>query len=264
MATFNSTVLSSFESISLKEMDRVKLMNRIDSKYWTDLNHFDGLLSLLKNDYLVLEESDERVIKYKTTYYDTEDDMLYMHHHNKKERRFKIRKRSYVATNLNFLEIKYKREDGRTVKERIKTTEDHHRFTIQEREFIEVSTGESVSKFLPKLESKFQRITLVNKLVPERVTIDVSPVFKTKEGKLKLHNLVIIEIKNDGASLNSFILELLEKENIKQTSFSKYCIGRALLDPTIKQQNFETEISRLVERIYVEILPEEQLLINVK
>lgn len=263
MATFNYSSLEYFESISLKEMDRVKLMNRIDAKFWTDLAHFNNLLDQLKNEYLILEDGKERAISYKTTYYDTQDDMLYMHHHNKKEKRFKIRKRTYIASKTNFLEIKYKSSDGRTVKERIKTGDNHHHFTKEEKEFIEESTSESILRFTPKLESKFQRITLVNKFLPERVTIDVSPVFKTKEGRLRLNNLVIIEIKNDGENLNSFILELLEKEEIRKTSFSKYCIGRALLDPTIKQQNFETEISKLVERIFVEISPEEQLVITV-
>lgn len=261
--SFN-TMLASFEPITLAQMDGVKLMNRIDEKFWIDATHLEQILHELAESYFILEDDEERSIKYKSTYYDTHDDMLYMHHHNGKENRYKVRKRKYVKSNRNYLEIKFKTNQGRTIKERIFTGDDHHNFNAEEKAFIELLTNHSADTFVPRLESKFHRITLINKILPERVTIDIKPEFKTQEGKLKLHNLVIIEVKNDQDNFNSEMLSKLKRFGVLSDGFSKYCIGRALLDPTLKQNEFKSKIGRLVEQILMERFPEEQLILAIK
>ncbi len=262
MSHLLNTTLLNFKPISLHEMDCVMLMNRVDKKFWMDMCHLEQILGELTNSYWILEDDEERSIKYKSTYYDTLDDMLYMHHHNGESNRYKVRKRKYVKSNRNYMEIKFKTAEGRTIKERIITGDRHHHFTKEESAFIEQLTLQSANAFVPSLESKFQRITLVNKLLPERVTIDVKPEFKTKEGKLKLHNLVIIEVKSDAHNTDSLMVKKLSEQGITKTGFSKYCIGRALLDPTLKQNQFESKIGRLVAKILVEIIPEEQLVLD--
>lgn len=255
-------ILMAFEPISLPQMETVKLMNRLDRKFWIDEPHLEVVLKELSNHYRILEEDDERSIKYKTTYYDTIDDMLYLHHHNGKIQRYKIRKRKYVKANRNYLEVKFKTEEGRTVKERIFTGDKHHHFTTEEESFIKKMTLHNPSAFLPTLETKFHRITLVNKTINERVTIDIKPEFKTLEGKLKLPNLVIIEVKNEGQNRITPIIQKLEKNGVNKARFSKYCIGRALLDPTLKQNQFKSNISKLVDKIMMEFLPEEHLVLE--
>ena len=57
--------------------------------------------------------------------------------------------------------------------------------------------------------------------------------------------LAIIEIKTNHISNNNAIIQWLKYNRIHETSFSKYNIGVALLNPEIKQNNFKPIILNL-------------------
>lgn len=96
-------VLNSFEPISLKEMDRVKLMDRTDRKYNFNISLLPELLKMVRDDYRALEVEGTRMSRYETLYYDTPEFDLFQNHHNGKTNRYKIRLRRYVETKLTFL-----------------------------------------------------------------------------------------------------------------------------------------------------------------
>ena len=112
-------ILQEFEPISLSEMESVKLMNRIDTKYAVPLSMLPAILESAKPNYYAQEIDGKRIASYDTMYYDTDTLDMYLRHHDRQLVRQKIRVRQYVDSHLTFLEIKRKNNKGRTSKKRI-------------------------------------------------------------------------------------------------------------------------------------------------
>ena len=77
-----SKSLSTYSPISLDEMEAVKLMNRVDTKYVCHESLLPAILKQAQDDYLVQEVAGKRVATYDTVYYDTEDLEMYIRHHD--------------------------------------------------------------------------------------------------------------------------------------------------------------------------------------
>ena len=111
--------LEAFAPISLEEMDAVRLMNRVDTKYLTDNR---TLLAVLADaaaaGYRVLTPGGARISPYDSIYFDTPELRMFSDHHNRRLRRQKVRTRAYVNSGDAFLEIKRKNNRGRTKKKR--------------------------------------------------------------------------------------------------------------------------------------------------
>ena len=92
--------LSSFQSISLEEMDNVKLMNRTDTKFVFSSSFLIEILNGLSDRYRVLEIEGKKESLYNTVYFDTEQLKFYTEHHNGKLNRHKVRMRKYVNSDI--------------------------------------------------------------------------------------------------------------------------------------------------------------------
>lgn len=242
-------IVSNFSSVSLDEINEVKLMSRIDRKYWF---HISKLVTLLENaldDYDILEINGQRVMDYQTTYFDTPDSLMYIKHHNQKLNRVKIRQRNYVSTNSSFLEVKFKTNKKRTVKTRIETNSSATDFIQPELDFIDNKTPFKGEDLHPSLNNKFKRITLIHKQKLDRCTIDINPEFWDENGKSKIENLVIFEVKRGRSLKLSPIVSILRNLNIRQKGLSKYCTGRAILDQKLKQNAFKRRLNFITKKI---------------
>lgn len=238
----------SFDSITLSEMDQVKLMNRTDQKFWFHSNYLSEILEMVKDDYFLLYIEGQNQLPYATTYFDTENNRMFAAHHNGKLNRFKIRKRSYVNSGISFLETKFKNNKGRTIKKRIPCSHDKDEFSNTEAHFINSHTPFYTRDLTPSLVNNFSRLTLVNKNFKERCTIDLDIEFKVLDRIVTLDNLVIVEIKSDGKSNASPLGIALREKRIKTSGFSKYCVGRSITDPLLKRNAFKEKI-RKIEKI---------------
>ncbi len=109
-------ILGAYASISLGEMSAVRLMNRTDTKFVTSYAKALSLLSATKDDYFVQEIDDKRIAEYYTVYFDTPQYDMFRCHACGKANRQKLRIRSYVDSNLSFLEVKTKNNHLRTKK----------------------------------------------------------------------------------------------------------------------------------------------------
>ena len=109
------------QPISLEEMDKVSLMNRVDQKFILSFTDLCQIIPQLEAEYRILTICDQNVFTYKTDYYDTPGLNMFTDHHNGKLNRFKIRHREYVESNLEFLEIKFKNNKGKTLKKRVES-----------------------------------------------------------------------------------------------------------------------------------------------
>jgi len=235
----------SFESIGLQEMDKVKLMNRTDHKYWFSLTELSAVLESINQQYYILQIDGKDHMPYSTTYFDTIKDEMFIAHHNGKLNRYKIRKRKYLISGIGFLEIKFKNNKGRTIKKRIRTDGPSDQFTEKEIQFIQTNTPYSAEELQLSLLNNFTRLTLVNKNFKERCTIDIDLKYKNENKDVNLGNLVIVEVKSEGNS-NISALELALRDNrLKAAGFSKYCVGRTITDSGLKRNEFKRKIRRI-------------------
>jgi len=238
-------ILLPFSKVTLSDLDKVKLMNRTDQKYCLHITKLPYILDRIKDEYSLLEIQNELLFEYDNTYFDTTDDQMYLAHQNGKRNRYKIRVRKYVQTDDNFLEIKFKNNKGRTIKERIVKPDSETDFTNNELEFIELSSTFNGVQLEPKIRSFFNRFTLVDNDFTERVTIDIYPGFKNREKEIILKNLVIIEVKQSKTSKPALITQVLKENKILNQGFSKYCMGRSLLEEQLKKNNFKPLLLKL-------------------
>ncbi|MBD5341672.1 MAG: polyphosphate polymerase domain-containing protein [Bacteroides sp.] len=241
-------ILDDYRSVSLEQMGKVKLLNRVDTKFVTTVDGLVELLRMAAGSYFIQEIEGKKLMPYTTLYYDTERREMFMRHHSGFKTRQKIRVRRYESSGVGFLEVKRKNNKGRTDKKRIQIPE-YTPDLDNYREFLTAKSWYGNHHLTPALSNAFRRITLVNNAMTERLTIDLD---------LKFHNevtgidrdmgpLVVVEVKRDGLT-HSPILEILKTLRIKQSGFSKYCIGMALTDCTLKQNRFKERL-RYVERL---------------
>jgi hypothetical protein len=236
------TIISSFDPITLAEMKSVKLMNRTDTKFVTTLPLLKELLEMAKDDYYAQEIDGERNMLYDTTYFDTSSFGMYREHQTGHTNRQKLRFRTYVSSNLQFMEIKTKNNHGRTKKKRIEV-EDMDLSDTKKREFIDQHLHFNVDDLIPHMHNFFHRITLVNKAKTERLTIDTALEFNNLQTNIhkEMGNLVIIELKRDGLVFSP-VLEMLRKLRIHPHGFSKYCMGAAITNEQLLVNRFKPKL----------------------
>ena len=244
-----------FPPITLGEMDSVKLLNRRDTKYLTtEAILLEVLADALKAGYRALETpghaadktpgptaaqnpdtpaaqapdaSITKLSPYNSVYYDTPG----------------------LKT---FLEIKRKNNHGRTKKKRT---------SIATNELMDFSSDAAATAYLakhstftaeelsPALSTAFERITLVNPAMTERLTIDTALKFENfrTDKRTDLKDAVIIELKQDGRA-QSQMKGILLDHRVKELRISKYCIGTTLTCSAAKSNRFKEKV-RALEKI---------------
>lgn len=246
------TILDRFGSITLAEMDSIKLMNRIDTKYLTNTSTLEKVLSdAAQAGYLALEADGTKIGRYDSLYFDTEGFKMYFDHHNRRLTRQKVRTRSYVDSGLTFLEIKRKNNKGRTRKKRIEIpAEEFGGFASDEKacDYLRKHSAFTAGELSPSAETAFRRITLVNPEKTERITIDSDLFFKSFRSGLSasLPGAVVIELKQDGRAASPMKGILLD-HRVKPLRISKYCIATAVTVPGIKSGRFKEKV-RAIEK----------------
>ena len=239
-----NNILSSFEPISLNQMDEVKLMNRTDTKFVFEYSLLNKLMEEIKAHYYVLDIDGIRLNAYRSLYFDTEDFKFYYEHHNGKKNRNKVRYREYMDSGLCFLEIKKKNNKGKTIKKRIKVAKIPESLTDEDNRFVRQIIGRD-DILLPKHSNKFSRITLVNKHIKERLTIDLGITFETEERQSQLDDMVIAEVKQEKVNHASTFMRVIKKQGVRPFRISKYCMATVSLFPSLKNNNFKPKFLKI-------------------
>jgi len=243
-------ILTQYEPITLEQMKDIRLMNRIDTKFVTTVPMLRRLLEMAADDYYVQETGGLRISPYYTLYFDTDDCAMYNRHQVGHLSRQKIRIRSYVDADLHFLEVKTKNNHGRTKKKRIAVEGfspiRHNLFDVQSSayaDFLHTYLKYDPATLMEQVENRFERITLVNKGKTERLTIDMNLEFHnlSTDRRRPMGEVVIIELKRDG-NQPSPILHLLRELRIKPHGFSKYCIGSALTNESLRRNRIKPKL----------------------
>lgn len=236
--------LETFSTITLDEMDAVKLMDRTDVKFTFSAALLPILLDQLSVHYKVLQVRDRMVNTYNTLYFDTAALELYLKHHNGGMNRYKVRYRNYVDSGIGFLEVKLKNNKGRTLKERIKQKDAPLAWNGACIDFLRSKTPYDPLLLKPSVWVNYQRITLVGKQFNERVTIDINLEFHAGTLNRQLDNLVIAEVKQSSRTRTP-VIEILKAMRIKEVALSKYCLGITQIYPHAKRNNFKEKLNAI-------------------
>ncbi len=233
--------------IGLDDMKAVRLMNRVDQKYMAYADQLETLLTIIADAYFVQHIDGNPLAPYRTLYFDTDDLRMYTMHHNKKLNRQKLRVRTYRSTDTTFFEIKNKDNKRKTRKVRIPIDVSLFNSCLEVPEvsaFVNSNTPYPVAMLHPCLENSFERITLVDKGMSERVTIDRGIRFHNRATNIDadISTLLVIEVKHEVGAPMSRIEKALHELHILPRRMSKYCIGTALTDPAAKHNRFKPKL----------------------
>lgn len=240
-------ILEQMPPIGLDDMKAVRLMNRTDRKYMASASQLEELLSRVADGYYVQQIEHNPVAPYRTLYYDTADLRMYTMHHNQKLNRQKLRVRTYRSTDTTFFEIKNKDNKKKTRKVRIPidvSMFDRALRMPEVEQFVNGNTPYPVDSLHECLENRFERITLVDKAMSERVTIDCGITFHNRATGIDadISKLLVIEVKHEVGAPMSDIERALHEMHILPRRMSKYCIGTALTDPSAKSNRFKEKL----------------------
>lgn len=239
--------------ITLKEMKAVRLMNRVDDKYLLNRQTLMELLERIAPSYYVQRIDGEALAPYNTIYFDTDGLAMYTAHHNRKLNRQKLRVRCYRSNQTTFFEIKNKNNKGKTNKIRIPIATEQFNSCLdvaEVREFLQKESPYPIVSLKDQLENSFRRITLVDKGMHERVTIDSEICFRNHTSGIDydLSPLVVMEVKREVGGPSTAIDRALLDLRIHPKRMSKYCVGTALTAPTAKINRFKQKL-RYIEKI---------------
>lgn len=243
-------LLEQMQPITLDQMHSIRLMNRTDTKFVTNLHHLLRMLEQMQDTYYVQEIESLRVADYQTVYWELPEHDFYVMHHNGKFPRHKVRVRTYCDSDISFLEVKHKNNHGRTYKVRMMVPAPDRLQEAGCDAFLQEHLQVKLTDLHPAIVNRFHRVTFVNKEKTERLTVDLDLCFQNLEtgAAVDMENLVIIELKRDG-HVPSPILPVLRDLRIRPLGFSKYCIGSALTNGSLKYNRFKRRIHDIRKRM---------------
>lgn len=225
-------------------MDSVKLMDRTDTKFVFNVCHLPGIINEMAPYYSALEVNGIIPGRYETLYFDSDNYDFYRQHHNGKSNRYKIRYRQYVESELNFFEIKFRSNKGRTIKERVRRKRIHEEIEGKAEDLLTNKTSLDSGWLKPQLWVYYKRMTFVNKTASERLTIDFDLSFKDEKKSSDYPGLVIAEVKQEKEK-NSPFITIMRKHRISSDTISKYCLGILSLKENIKTNRFKMKLKTI-------------------
>ena len=227
--------LLELESVDLDQLDRAQLHDRVESKVILRTDELPRAIDALAENYVVLEHLGDRVQGYSNAYFDSPELRNYHEHHNQLGRRLKLRYRSYENSDLTFFELK-RNVNGRTIKERRRSMRPNGVLHPDDAAFFAERTGWDPDRMSRSLTVDYRRILLVKRDFSERVTIDFDVRFRSDRGATTPRGLAICEFKQPRLDRRSPAMAAM---NRRPQNFSKYCMGLASCDPSLRRNRFK-------------------------
>ena len=236
------------QGISLSEvMATAALQTRVDKKFLVTPDQFTEFVARLGTEFRVMQINGLRSFQYRSTYFDTPDFEQYRAHRQGRRKRYKVRSRTYVDTQLCMFEIKTKGRRGATVKHRRRQPlKDAQTLTPQNRDFAAQVLADEYEQTVPALQpvmhNSYVRATLVDPVDGERVTGDVDLRYFDDAHTVIGPEMVVVETKSsDGRGVSDQALAGL---GIRPVSMSKYCLGVAALHPELPANKWARLLNR--------------------
>jgi hypothetical protein len=243
------------DGISLAELtERADLQTRVDRKYLIPVEHIDDLLAELEPGTRMLEIGGKRSFGYRSVYFDTPDLAAYHAAARRQRRRFKVRTRSYLDSDLCWVEVKTRGARSSTVKNRLAHPSDRpsdldlvgEQFVAEVLEDATIALADPTG-LRPTLTTQFVRTTLHLPQTESRVTIDRDLVWSAADRpgeRLALIGLAVVETKT-GATPSSAD-RVLWRHGLRPSRVSKYGTGMAALHPDLPATPWRRTLDRQV------------------
>jgi hypothetical protein len=241
-------VASRFAPASTQLRDERELLRRVDTKYVCDHGTAMLLVADLAPDYAALPVLSGNVAMYHSLYFDTADLRSYHDHRRGRRPRHKVRIRHYPDRALSFLEVKTKRNEVVTDKQRLELVYGAEELDARARAFLR-SCGLHGDDYLPSLRIAFRRLSLVGVRSAERVTIDTAlEAWPLAGERTSFGELVVIEVKQSPFSVRTPIMRALHRTGLRERAMSKYTIATALVRPELPRNRLLPDV-RAIERM---------------
>jgi hypothetical protein len=238
--------VDSLPAISLDGLNAsVALLARVDRKYVIDAGTLSVLLDEQHDQLMALDIDGVREFTYESVYFDTPELGLYRAAATGRRRRFKVRTRLYVETDVVMLEVKTKDGRGRTIKHRMPRAAGppRDRLTADDRRFVDDVVGHGMSATLvPTLTTRYRRTTLVDVAAGSRATVDRDLECSAPSDQLVTLDRVVVETKSGIAP--SPIDRWLWRHGARPERFSKYSTALAVLHPGLFTNRWHRTIQR--------------------
>ena len=92
------------------------------------------------------------------------------------------------------------------------------------------------------IRDSFSRITFVDKLKTERLTIDLDLNFSNEEKSGSFGNIVVAEVKKERVAQSSKFKVIAKEHRILPVRLSKYCMSTIDLDKDVKYNRFKEKL----------------------
>jgi VTC domain len=240
--------LTRFDPIALAALERdAALGERMDVKYIVRVDQLEAMLADLVRSHRALEIDGGRIFSYRTTYYDTPDLLTFREHRSGRRRRFKLRRRRYLETGREMLELKLKGRRGLTVKHAVPYDggEELDAAALDfARDTLAATYGRELpTPLVPVLTVDCQRLTLVETEGGERVSCDIAVTIG--ERRLAPGHAIVESKSAAGRAAADGVLRALGARSAGRCS--KYCLGVALTRPGQRANDFLPLMRRFFE-----------------
>ena len=256
LAPSSRAVLDMVDQIAPVDLDtlqaRAGLQDRIDHKFLVYPSTVRRLVDDIGRELTVLEIRGERQFDYDSLYFDSAGWRTYRDHVQGRRRRFQARTRHYVGSGVCMFEVKIEGSRGKTAKYRQRhAVEDAHRLTPDARALLDreltLAGIHAVPDLRPAVQTTYRRTTLASLTgAGLRITIDTDLQCQSARGSMSaLTDRVLIEVKS--ASRHHPVLGAFADAGLRPLSFSKYCVGAALLHPELPRAPWAEVLARHFE-----------------
>lgn len=240
-------MFSRFDSITLDEMNaEARMMTRVDRKYLIHSDELHAFLDEVPADTRVLEINGKRQQRYATTYFDTPDLLSYRMTAQKRRRRFKVRQRTYVDSNLGFCEVKTRGPRGVTVKHRVPIAPAYAhsgRLAPEALDFLDAELNpQLVGQLSPSVHNTYLRATLRPSGVG-RATIDTALTWRSERSNQRLENCDVVFIETKPGARPSPLDKILWGLGHRPTRVSKFGTGMATMHPELPSNKWNRVIN---------------------
>jgi hypothetical protein len=216
-----------------------------------DRERLGALLGALAGDYAVLPVGAGATAIYRNLYFDTPELRLFHDHRRGLRIRHKVRIRHYPDRSLTFLEIKTKRGEVLTDKQRREIEFARERLDPDDLAFLRAHAGELAGELAPAVRVDYRRIALFHPRLEERLTIDFAlEVGRSSaapgDARMELGALAIVEVKRaPGGPPRTPAMRALAGLGVREGALSKYCAAMALLQPTVRHNRLRPALRAL-------------------
>jgi hypothetical protein len=218
---------------------------RRDRKYLVPRDAVDELVAALPPA-RVLSIDGATSFRYESVYFDTDELTSYAAAAKRRPRRFKVRTRTYLASEQSMLEVKVRDPRGQTVKLRAPHSFDRRaELTSEAEEFLRTvpAVTAPAGDLHAALVTTYRRSTFMLEDQQARITVDTDLRWATTDGvELVLPGIAVIETKTAGRP--SSYDGVLWRRGFRPSTLSKYCTGLAALRPALPANKWHRVLNR--------------------